>query len=316
MANHAAESGTTRLVVEASDAGIRLDAFLVRRQQSQSTSAARRMVASGVVRVSGKVAKKGYRVQAGDQVDLAADRSLIATLAPAPNLPLDLVYEDEWIVAVNKPAGLPAHPLKADETHTLAGALVARFPGCAQASPDPREGGLAHRLDVGTSGVLVAARSREAWHRLREALSDPACEKIYLAELWGAFPAGLVNEFILPGRTPDSYVVTAPIGRQGRRGERVVLAGGRNPLPSRTEFRLVERRAESCLVEARLSKGRTHQVRVHAASLGTPVWGDEVYGHPADGLRLHAHAVVFVHPFTTRALRLEARGPAWTALAD
>jgi len=313
MQKEADEGGSTRFVVEACDAGIRVDALLVRRNQIQSTAAARRMVAAGVVRVNARIAKKGYRVQAGDQIDLTAAPPCIPALPPDPEAPLDLVFEDAWLVAVNKPAGMPSHPLRLGEPHTLAGALVARFPECAHASLDPREGGLAHRLDVGTSGVLVAARSREAWYRLRESLSDPACEKTYLAELVGRFPKGVENTFVLPGRFPDSYVVTAPIGRRGRRGERVVLDGGRHPLPSRTEIRLLEARAESCLVEARLSKGRAHQVRVHAAALGTPVWGDETYGHPADGLRLHAHAVVFVHPYTTEVLRLEARGPAWTS---
>jgi 23S rRNA pseudouridine1911/1915/1917 synthase len=146
------------LTVDEDEAGVRVDAFLARRKLVPSSSAARRAVASGTVRVNHHVAKKGLHLRPGDVVDLE-DRGAESVLVPAPQLELSLLYADEDIVAVSKPAGVASHPLRAGEGPTLAGALVARFPKCAAASVDARESGLGHRLDVGTSGVLLAARS-------------------------------------------------------------------------------------------------------------------------------------------------------------
>jgi 23S rRNA pseudouridine1911/1915/1917 synthase len=205
--------------------------------------------------------------------------------------------------------------LRPGDGATLAAALVARFPECAQASPDPREGGLGHRLDVGTSGVLLAARHRETWYRLREALAGPLCEKTYLAEIRGVFPEAdaRLGELVLPGPKPASFVITAPIGRQGRRSDRVKVASGRQPLPARTEVTLLERGDAVALVEARLQRGRAHQVRAHLAHLGVPVRGDSIYGEAEEetGLRLHAWRVSLAHPTTGQLLRIEAPAPDW-----
>jgi 23S rRNA pseudouridine1911/1915/1917 synthase len=302
------------LTVDEDEAGVRVDAFLARRKLVPSSSAARRAVASGTVRVNHRVAKKGLHLRPGDVVDLE-DRGAESVLVPAPQLELSLLYADEDIVAVSKPAGVASHPLRAGEGPTLAGALVARFPECAAASVDAREGGLGHRLDVGTSGVLLAARSRPTWHRLREALAGSHCEKIYLAEIRGPFPSTETGcrEFALPGPRANSFVITAPIGRQGRHSSQVVLASGRQPLPARTDVALLVARDGGALVEARLARGRAHQVRAHLAYIGVPVWGDPVYGGagPADDLHLHAWAVSFLHPTNGKPLRIEAPVPAW-----
>jgi 23S rRNA pseudouridine1911/1915/1917 synthase len=308
------------LLVEPSEIGLRLDTFLVRRNLVPSAAAARRALASSVVRVDGRVVKKGYRLEAGERVDLGqgpAELAELTELRANPELPLAVLYADDALVAVDKPPGVPSHPLRAGEGATVAGAIVARFPECARASPDPREAGLGHRLDIGTSGVLVAARSRAGWHRLREALSGPACEKTYLAEVRGRFPDSdaAAKDFVLPGERRHSFVVSCPIGRQGRRGGKVKLASGRQPLPARTEIALVEARPGGALVEARLAHGRAHQVRAHLAYLGIPVRGDATYGDGADdpGAHLHLHAwtISFPHPTTGKLLRIEAPLPAW-----
>ena len=304
------------LVVDRSEAGWRLDAFLARRKLSPSTAAARRAVASGAVRVNGRVARKGVHLQPGDAVDMSGGPAADTVLVPTPELDLSVLYQDGDIVAVDKPAGVHTHPLRPGDEATVAGALIARYPECAAASPDPREGGLGHRLDVGTSGVLLAGRSRETWYRLRAALASAMCEKIYLAEISGRFPAGGgdPDDFVVPGpRPPGSFVVTAPIGRRGRHGGRVKLASGRQPLPARTEITLIEEREASALVEARLSRGRAHQVRAHLAYLGIPVKGDPIYGQPdaSANLHLHAWAVSLLHPITGKPLRIEAPLPAW-----
>jgi 23S rRNA pseudouridine1911/1915/1917 synthase len=227
---------------------------------------------------------------------------------------LVVLYEDADLVAVSKPAGIPSHPLRPGEGGTLAEALVARYPECARASIDPREGGLGHRLDRGTSGVLVAARHPEAWRRLRQALAAPGCEKLYLAEVVGEpQPGSLLSLPSVHRIADDRWSVTAAIGRIGRSGARVKLDGGRNPLDARTEVHLLERRGATALVEARLSKGRAHQVRAHLAYLGTPVVGDVLYGRDPENTELHLHAAVLTlhHPTTGRPLRLEAPIPPW-----
>jgi 23S rRNA pseudouridine1911/1915/1917 synthase len=187
---------------------------------------------------------------------------------------------------------------------------VLRYPECAAASLDPREGGLGHRLDVGTSGVIVAARSRQVWERLRSCLSDEGAEKVYLAEVVGSPAAG-----------PEPIVVDAAIGRSGRRAGKVRIGLGRGLLPARTEVSVRERRGATTLVEARLHRGRAHQVRAHLAHLGHPVLGDDDYGDEASravasalgarGLRLHAARVTFAHPLTAKRVVIEAPPPAW-----
>jgi 23S rRNA pseudouridine1911/1915/1917 synthase len=310
-------SSALSLVVEPEEAGLRVDSFLVRRNLAPSSAAARRAVASGAVYVDGRTAKKGHRLEAGQRVDFGEPPVTETVLRATPELVLPVLYEDEALVAVDKPANVPSHPLRAGEGATVAGALIARFPECAAASADPREGGLGHRLDVGTSGVLVAARSRETWHRLRAALSEPACEKVYLAQVAGRFPEAdeLAKEFVVPGPYPASFVIDCPIGRQGRHGGKVLLDSGRQPLPARTTATRLEARPGGDLVEARLSHGRAHQVRAHLAYLGIPVLGDSTYGEsagesPAD-LHLHAWAISFLHPITGKPLRIEAPPPAW-----
>jgi 23S rRNA pseudouridine1911/1915/1917 synthase len=308
------------LVVEADEAGLRLDGFLARRKIVPSVAAARRALAAGIVAVNGRSASKGTHVQTGDVVALGDEPASDVILKPSPELELTVLYLDDEIVAVDKPAGIASHPIRPCEGATVASGLIARFPECAGASPDPREGGLGHRLDVSTSGVLLAARSREAWYRLHEALATPFCEKIYFAETRGDFPAAAniehaSVEFVVPGGQPSSFVITVPIGRQGRRGHKVKLASGRQPLAARTEITLVESRPGAALVEARLSRGRAHQVRAHLAYLGIPVIGDAVYGQVDQDanmdLHLHAWAVSFVHPTTGKPLRIEAPLPTW-----
>jgi 23S rRNA pseudouridine1911/1915/1917 synthase len=302
-----------KLAVTADLAGSRLDAFLVRAGGVASAGAARRLVEQGAVRVDGRPGRKGQLLATGQTVELAAAVDEPAVL-PDPAMPLVVLYEDAALVAVNKPAGWPTHPLRPGERGTLASALVARFPECARASRDAREAGFVHRLDTGTSGVVLAARDPEGWLALRRIVGGERCEKTYLAE-------------VVPPPTPtngpeiDRMVVEAAIGRRGRRSGQVRVGAGRGLLPARTEVVVRQRRAHSWLVEARLHRGRAHQVRAHLGHLGLPVLGDPLYGGPAalklaaalgiDGFRLHAWRIRLVHPSTGAALDIEAPPPDW-----
>jgi 23S rRNA pseudouridine1911/1915/1917 synthase len=294
-----------RFRVEPERAGARLDYFVAAVTPGLSAAAGRRLVESGAVRVDGRPGKKGDRLSAGQTVEIddalgARESPEGRRVRPNPAAPLSVLRVDPAFVAVDKQAGVPSHPQVADETDTMANAIVARFPECAGASSDPREGGLCHRLDTATSGVLIAARNPEAWAALRAALSGGACEKTYLAEVVGT-----------PAASGES---TAAIGRSGRRGSQVVVDGGRNPLPAYTRWELVEAREGTALVRVHLAKGRTHQVRAHLAAAGHPIVGDEVYGAGGGPLRLHAASVRFAHPETGKAILIEAPAPAWAKI--
>lgn len=297
--------------VAAEEAGARLDAF-VSRKLGVSVGEARRRIETGLVRVGGRRQPKGTTLPAGAHVTIVT--TLAAALVPDASTAVEFIHEDASLIAIDKPAGMPSHPLRAGERGTAANAIVARYPECALASEDPREGGLGHRLDTATSGVLVAARDRAAWLALRTALGASDCQKRYLAEVWG--------------QPPDDGQITAAIGRSGRRGEKVRLDGGRNPLPAETRWTVLERRRETALVSARLHAGRAHQVRAHLASAGFPIVGDDRYDPrfgdrqaagdtttiPATQVpRLHLHAamVSFTHPITSQALAIEAPTPPW-----
>jgi 23S rRNA pseudouridine1911/1915/1917 synthase len=301
--------GLPELTVDPAEAGLRLDAFLARRGLFASTAASRRFLTEAArVFVDGRPARKGERLEPGQRVEIPEAPPTAAAggaIEADASLALEVLYEDEALVAVAKPAGLPSHPLRPGERGTVASALVARFPECAHASPDPREGGLVHRLDTGTSGVLVATRQRGLWTPLHEALGGTS-EKTYLAEVAGACAA---------------MVIEAPIGRVGRRGDHVRVGTGRGLLPARTEVTVAAARGVSTLVRARLHRGRPHQVRAHLAHAGHPVLGDPLYGDEearglarrlgVEGLRLHAASVSFVHPLTAEWLIIEAPPPAW-----
>jgi 23S rRNA pseudouridine1911/1915/1917 synthase len=297
-----------RLTVEPTLAGRRLDAFLAAAGVAPSVAAARRSIEAGLVRVDGRREKKGARLRVGQVVEVAQ-----AVPQGGAEIALELLHEDPDLLAVAKPAGVSSQSLAAGETGSVASALVARFPECAAASADPREGGLGHRLDRDTTGVLLAARNAETWRKLRETLSGRS-RKIYLAEVRGTPFTPAESPFVWRGPEAGSWVVEAPIGRTGRHGARVNVGGGRQPLSARTELRVLESRPDTTLVEARLGRGRAHQVRAHLAHLGHPVVGDRIYGpetSSADGLRLHALAVELPHPKTGQFLRVEAPPPAW-----
>ncbi len=295
-------------------AGQRIDHAVAAAVPGLSVAAARRLLLAGAVRIDGRLPRKGAKVGAGEagaalEIDDTAlaglDRAARVPIAADPRVAVTVVFEDAALIAIAKPAGLPSHPLAPGQLGTAANAIAARFPECAAASPDPREGGLVHRLDTGTSGVLVAARSAAVWPALRAALSGDDCEKVYLAEVAGT-PSG-------------SGIETAPIGRVGRRGGRVRVGGGRQPLAAETAWEVVERRAATALLRVRLSAGRHHQVRAHLAAAGFPIVGDTRYGgqgEPAGEERLHLHAesVRFRHPISGETILIEAPPPEWAMI--
>jgi 23S rRNA pseudouridine1911/1915/1917 synthase len=209
-------------------------------------------------------------------------------------------------VVLDKPAGMPVHPLEAGETGTLGNALLARYPECLEASLDPRECGLAHRLDVETSGAIVAARTRAAYEALRRSFAERTVSKRYLALVGGAPGEG--GEIVLPiahhPKNPRKMIVCASEEDASELKAREAI----------TRYRVLEYVGDFALVEAEIPTGVMHQIRVHLAAVGAPVAGDTVYGGPAiEGLDrqfLHAARLEFPHPVTGEPVVAEAPLPA------
>lgn len=290
------------------EAGQRLDAFIAK-MLSVSGNRARRLIEAGHVRVDGKLAKKGQLLSPGSEVTGPEPEALQTAPVPQPDAPLVILYEDDRLVVVDKPAGWPSHPLHPREIGTVANALVARVPACAMASIDAREGGLVHRLDAGTSGALVAAKTREAYLALRAAFSDGEVHKTYWA--------------LVEGRpTRATMAIEAPLITRG--GLAKIDYEDEDALPARTELRVLETGPDVSLVEATAHTGRLHQVRAHLAHLGHPLVGDFRYGAPPrdavpQQAMLHASSIVLPHPADGRSLRVTAPVPVerrtlWEAL--
>jgi 23S rRNA pseudouridine1911/1915/1917 synthase len=285
------------IVATGDDSG-RLDQVLARRYPGASRRLLSRFIADGNVRVDGRRAKKGQRIEAGNTITLVGPPPTAADLAPRPEpAPLTVLYIDDDLLAVDKPSGIACHPLREGELGTIANRLIALHPECASASTDVREAGLAHRLDRDTSGVLLVARNRQAWTALRDTFSEGRVEKTYLGLATGSLDDG------------DSEL---PIAQRGKR----VAATDADfaALPAHTEWAVVERFDGFVLVRCRARTGRMHQIRAHLAAAGAPLAGDSLYGGPdVEGLSghfLHAERLTLAHPVSGQSFTVEAALPA------
>jgi 23S rRNA pseudouridine1911/1915/1917 synthase len=282
--------------------GERLDDFLRRVLVGYSRAQVRVLLAAGKVRVDGQVMRTGRRLEVGARVTVDIEAASTPLLA-SPDLPLTVLFENSAVVVVDKPAGMPTLPLAPHERHTLANALVARYPELRDVGGSPLEAGLLHRLDNDTSGLLVAARTPEAYRAFAAQFKNGEVAKGYLALVHGA--------------PPDAQVIDWPVGHDPRRPEamRVVRPGdpgdGRD---ARTEVRVLERVSGGALVQAVIRRGARHQIRVHLAASGCPIAGDRLYGppgvpRPVERHFLHAATVRLAHPVSGEPIELEAPLP-------
>jgi 23S rRNA pseudouridine1911/1915/1917 synthase len=294
--------------VSAAEAGERLDAFLAARIEGTSRTTIKRYVEDGDVLVGGRAAKPSYRLSAGERVEVEVPAPPPVDLTPE-EIPLDIVHEDEDLVVVNKPAGMVTHPAAGVRAGTLANALAFHFRNLSTHAGEFRPG-IVHRLDRDTSGLIVVAKNVRAHENLSDQFRARTIFKSYAALAHGVAER-------------DSGRVEQPIGRDPRHRTRMaVVRGGREAL---SLWRVRHRYARFTLFDVEIKTGRTHQIRVHLASIKHPVVGDAVYGGgrdrnlPDNALRariaalgrqfLHAERLSFKHPRTAETLSFSAPLP-------
>ncbi len=281
------------VVVPKESAGQRLDVFLTQAFPGQSRSYFQKLIDQGLVLVSGCVVKKRTQVEEGDEIEV--EFALTQELAAVPEeIPLDIIFEDEHLIVINKPAGMVVHPAPGHFSGTFANALLWH---CKNLTFDEKvRPGIVHRLDKDTTGLLVAAKTPEAHRALVAAFAARSIDKRYLA---------------LASGHPKDQRIDLPIGRDPQNRQRMtVTKGGKQ---ATTDVRVLARYKEASLIECHLITGRTHQIRVHLKAIGCPLLGDPIYGavhSRASRQMLHAAQLKFTHPIKQEELTFIAPLPA------
>ena len=278
------------------EAGTRLDRYLADHCPDLTRSRLARLVQQGMVAVNGAACRASQGVRPGDVIVVTVPPPTPLDLTPEA-IPIPIVYEDDDLMVVDKPAGLTVHPAPGHPSHTLVNALLALRPNLSGIGGTQRPG-IVHRLDKDTSGLMLVAKHDAAHHSLAAQLQQRRVRKRYLALVWGC-------------PRPETGTVDAPIARHPADRKRMaVVPGGRE---AATHYAVLERFPEASLVEARPVTGRTHQIRVHLVSLGCPLVGDALYGPRKTALVtrhfLHAASLAFRLPSTGEPLEVSAPLP-------
>lgn len=278
------------------DAGARLDAFLAQHGAAPSRAAAQRMIEAGRVTVDGAQRAKNHRLGGTETVEVEPEPQ--APPAPPPQIDYEVVYEDDDLLVVDKPAGVVTHPAPGHDGPTLAEALA----GIAHGGDDPDRQGIVHRLDRDTSGLLIVTKTEEAHAEMQRAMKAREVRREYVALVEGQPDA-------------ESGTIDAPIGRDRVRR---TLQSTRtdNPRDAVTHFEVLERLGRTALLRVRLETGRTHQIRAHLTAIDHPVVGDAAYGGGQAGARLgldrqflHADRLMFRHPRSGGQVTCESKPP-------
>jgi 23S rRNA pseudouridine1911/1915/1917 synthase len=260
----------------------RLDRFVAESCPELSRTHAQELINQGHIKVNGQPARASHRLNPGDRVSVSIPRTTPIQILPEA-LPLDIVYEDEDLMVVDKPAGITAHPSPGHPSHTLLNAILAHFPDLPEGSERLRPG-IVHRLDKDTSGLMLVAKKRQSLAHLSDQFKSRSVTKVYLVLVKGRL-------------SPEKGTILAPIGRDTRHRQRMAVATrGRE---ARTDYRVVKYLGNYSLLEVMPETGRTHQIRVHFSAIGYPVVGDATYGVRSAKLArqfVHAHRLGFKLP--------------------
>ena len=289
------------ICITAEESGERIDALLARALPSLSRSQVQKLLEQGMVTLNGRELKKNFRCSAGEGYEVLLPEPAELPLIPQ-NIPLDVVYEDEDLIVVNKARGLVVHPAPGHPDGTLVNALLWHCGDSLSGIGGQRRPGIVHRIDKDTSGLLIVAKNDFAHQGLSVQLADHSLCREYEALVRGNFKQ-------------DSGTIDKPIGRHPIDRKRMAVTD-KNSKPAVTHWQLLASYRGYSHILCRLETGRTHQIRVHMASIGHPLLGDFTYGAPSpekglEGQCLHARRLRFVHPRTGEHILLETELPAY-----
>ena len=287
------------MILFADIAGERLDAFLARSVENLSRSGAQKLLEDGCVLRNGKPGKKNDKLNMGDEISVTVPEPKSVDIV-AKDIPLDIVYEDEDVLVINKPKGLVVHPAAGHQDDTLVNGLLYAMGDSLSGINGELRPGIVHRIDKDTSGLLAVAKNDLAHTVLASQLKDHTMARTYQCIVCG-------------GMKEDSGTVDAPIGRHPTDRKKMCI-NSRNGRNAVTHWEVIKRYRGYTHVQCKLETGRTHQIRVHMASMGHPILGDKVYGHKKtelgqDSQVLHAGALCFRHPRDQRPVMVLADLP-------
>ena len=281
------------------DSGKRIDSFLADNTEEMTRSAVQKLIEEGSVEVNGKVPAKNYKLRSGDHICLSIPEPKLPEAKPE-NIPLDIVFEDDDLLVVNKPKGMVVHPAPGNYDGTLVNALLYHCGDSLSGINGVLRPGIIHRIDKDTSGLLIVAKNDFSHKLLAEQIKEHSFTRKYQAVVVGNIK-------------DDRGTINAPIGRHPTDRKKMTVTQ-KNSREAVTHYRVIERYKGYTHVELTLETGRTHQIRVHMAHIGHPVAGDTVYGGKKylaslNGQCLHAYYISFVHPVTGETLTLSAPLP-------
>ena len=290
-------TGSFELIADAEDVGKRIDKLLSEELTDVSRSALQKLIEEGSVLVGGKPIGKNYKLKSGDVISVSVPEPQELKAEPQ-DIPIDIVYEDDSLLVVNKPKGMVVHPAAGNPDGTLVNALMFHCRGRLSSINGVIRPGIVHRIDKFTSGLLMVAKTDKAHNCLAAQIKDHSFTREYNAICVGRFKdlIGTVNE---------------PIGRN-KYDRKKMCVTYQNSKEAVTRYEVIEEIGQYSLVRFRLETGRTHQIRVHSAFIGHPVLGDDVYGKPfkgIDGQCLHAKKLGFVHPETDEYMEFDSELP-------
>lgn len=286
------------LVVDEINKGKRLDSYISDNMDKISRSFAQKLIENQQVTINGKNEKASYKVCAGDNIQVDVPEAQ-GTKLKAQDIPVDVVYEDEDIIVVNKPKGMVVHPANGNPDGTLVNAILAMCKDSLSGIGGEIRPGIVHRLDKDTSGLLIIAKNNEAHVKMSKQIQDRLVTKKYIALI-----RGVVKD--------DEATIDMPIARS--KVDRKKMAVDKDGKQAVTHFKVIKRYRGYTLLEIKIDTGRTHQIRVHMAKIGYPVVGDMVYSNGKnefgiEGQMLHAKSLEFSHPITGKKMHLEAPLP-------
>lgn len=277
---------------------VRLDAYIAQKCENLSRTMIQKLIEDGEILVNGQEKKISYKTKQGDVIEIHIPEAKEINLK-AQDIPLDVVYEDDDIIVVNKPKGMVVHPANGNPDGTLVNAVMSLCKGSLSGIGGEIRPGIVHRLDKDTSGLIIIAKNDVAHINLSKQIKDRRVKKIYIALV-----KGNVSE--------NEATVNMPIGRSTK--DRKKMAVKKDGKEAITHFKVLKRYGKYTLLELKIDTGRTHQIRVHMAEIGHPVVGDMIYSNGKnefgiEGQMLHAKSLDFQHPVTGKQIHLEAELP-------